>query len=54
MTGCIRWTGAKGLILGVSMRRPRPCPDQGPLVTVAGGGNLKVCASVYIYACEID
>lgn len=51
MTGSIRWTGAKGIILGVSMRRPRPCPDQGPLVTVSGGGNLKVCASVDIYMC---
>ncbi|CAN0335219.1 unnamed protein product, partial [Hapterophycus canaliculatus] len=27
MTGSLRWTARKGLVVGVSLRRPRPCPD---------------------------
>lgn len=42
MTGSLRWTGSKGLILGVNLRRPRPCPNKGSLITVASGGNLQV------------
>ena len=48
VTGSLRWTGRKGLILGVSMRRPRPCPDKGALVTVSSGGNLQVRGEVKV------
>lgn len=42
MTGSLRWGGKKGLILGVTLRRPRPCPDKGPLVTVGEYSTLQV------------
>lgn len=42
MTGSVRWTAPKGLVVGVSLRRPRPCPDKGPLIRVDSGGNLQV------------
>lgn len=42
MTGSLRWTGRRGLIVGVSMRRPRPCPNKGELISVAASGSLEV------------
>ncbi|CAN0293858.1 unnamed protein product, partial [Ectocarpus fasciculatus] len=44
MTGSVRWTARKGLVVGVSLRRPRPCPDKGPLIKVDSGGNLQLSA----------
>lgn len=51
MTGSLRWTARRGLIVGVSMRRPRPCPEKGALVTVAAGGNLQVCCTAQGLLC---
>ncbi|CAM9419361.1 unnamed protein product, partial [Choristocarpus tenellus] len=42
ITGGFLWSAGKGLFLGLTLRRPKPCPLQGALVSVSGGGKLQM------------
>ncbi|CAN0278978.1 unnamed protein product, partial [Discosporangium mesarthrocarpum] len=44
LTGEVRWSATRGVIQGVTLRRPKPCPNSGPLVEVIRNGKLEMSA----------